>query len=145
MGTISTIKISLTLSKCRVFHDPFVSLNFEGFDPQIFLYDPQNLLLTFFNSYGGGHCDPLNRKLRENPASVLLKLNYKNIFTVLKFTEHYLEKLNENCKMEQLQINLCFETLLLSSNPIRSNFQFSIDSSSGLAFFSAFSTLIFRT
>ena len=28
----------------RVFHDPLVSLNFEGFDPQIFLNDPQNSL-----------------------------------------------------------------------------------------------------
>ena len=62
------------------------------------------------------------------------KLNYKNIFTVLKFTEHYLEKLNENYKMEQLPINVCFETLLFPSNPICSNFQFSIDSSSGFAF-----------
>ena len=51
-----------------VFHDPSVSLNFEGFDPQILLHDPQNLLFTFFNLHGGGHCDPLNRKLRENPA-----------------------------------------------------------------------------
>ena len=33
----------------RVFHDPLVSLNFEGFDPQTFLNDPQNLLFTFFN------------------------------------------------------------------------------------------------
>ena len=47
---------------------PLVSLNFEGCDPQIFLYDPQNLQFTFFISYEGGHCDPLNRKLRENPA-----------------------------------------------------------------------------
>ena len=37
------------------------------------------------------------------------KLNYKNILIVLKFTEHYLEKLNEICEMEQLQINVCFE------------------------------------
>ena len=51
-----------------VFHDPLVSLNFEGFDPQIFLNDPQNLLFTCFKSYGGGHCDPLNRTLRENPG-----------------------------------------------------------------------------
>ena len=58
----------------------------------------------------------------------------KNILTVLKFTEHYLEKLNENCKMEQLPINVCFETLLFPSNPTCSNFQFSIDSSSGFAF-----------
>ena len=64
-----------TVFKCRVFHDPLVSLNFEGFDPQIFLSDPHNLLFTFFNLhvYEGGHCDPLNndplnRKLRENPA-----------------------------------------------------------------------------
>ena len=28
----------------RVFHDYLVSLNIEGFDPQIFLNDPQNLL-----------------------------------------------------------------------------------------------------
>ena len=42
--------------------------NFEGFDlPQIFLDDPQNLLFTFCNSYEGGHCDPLNRKLMKNP------------------------------------------------------------------------------
>ena len=27
--------------KARVFHDPLVSLNFEGFDPQFFLNDPQ--------------------------------------------------------------------------------------------------------
>ena len=55
----------------RVFHDPLVSVNFEGFDPQIFLNDPQNLQFTFFISYEGGHCDPLNRKLRENPGWVL--------------------------------------------------------------------------
>ena len=30
----------------RVLHDPFVSLNFEGFDPQIFLKDPQNSLFV---------------------------------------------------------------------------------------------------
>ena len=36
--------------------------------------------------------------------------------------------------MEQLQINVCFETLLFPSSPICSNFQFSIDSSSGFAF-----------
>ena len=52
----------------RVFHDPLVSLNFEGFDPQIFLNDPQNLLFIFFNSYEEGHCDPLNKMLRENPG-----------------------------------------------------------------------------
>ena len=52
----------------RVFHDPLVSLNSEGFDPQIFLNDSQNLLFTFFNSYEGGHCDPLNRNMRENPG-----------------------------------------------------------------------------
>ena len=51
----------------RVFHDPLVSLSFEGFDPLFFLNDPQNLLFTFFNSYEGGHCDPFNRKLRGNP------------------------------------------------------------------------------
>ena len=28
---------------------------------------------------------------------------------VLKFTDHYLQKLNEFCKMEQLPINVCFE------------------------------------
>ena len=67
-------------------------------------------------------------------TSALLKLNYKNIFTVLKFTEHYLEKLNENCKMELLPINVCFETLLFLSNRICNNFQFSIDRSSGFAF-----------
>ena len=33
-----------TDNKSRVFHDPLVSLNFEGFDPQIFLNDPQNSL-----------------------------------------------------------------------------------------------------
>ena len=55
---------------CRVFHDPLVSLNFEGFDPQIFLNEPQYLFFTFFDSYEGGHCDPLNRKLKENPAYV---------------------------------------------------------------------------
>ena len=27
---------------------------------------PRNYYSTFFNSYEGGHCDPLNRKLREN-------------------------------------------------------------------------------
>ena len=52
---------------CRVFHDPLVSLNFEGFDPLFFLNDPQNVLFTLFNSYERGHCDPLNRNLRENP------------------------------------------------------------------------------
>ena len=52
----------------RVFHDPLVSLNFEGFDPQIFLNDPKIHYSAFFNSYEGGHCDPLNRKLRENPG-----------------------------------------------------------------------------
>ena len=36
--------------------------------------------------------------------------------------------------MEQLQINVCFETLLFPSSPICSDFQFSIDSSSGFAF-----------
>ena len=56
----------------RVFHDPLVSLNFQSFDPQIFLNDPQNLQFTFFISYEGGHCDPLNRKLRENPGQLLL-------------------------------------------------------------------------
>ena len=54
----------------RVFHDPFVSLNFEGFDPQVFLNDSQILLFTFFISYEGGHCDPLKRMLRENPDLV---------------------------------------------------------------------------
>ena len=58
-----------------------------------------------------------------------------NSLKVLKFTEQYLaKKLNENCKMEQLPINVCFETLLFPSSPICSNFQFSIDSSSGFAF-----------
>ena len=57
----------------KVFHDPLVSLNFEGFDPQIVLNDPQNLQFTFFISYEGGHCDPLNRKLRENPATIFSK------------------------------------------------------------------------
>ena len=52
----------------RVFHDPLVSLIFEGFDPQIFLNNPKNYLFTFFNSDEGGHCDPFNRKLRENPG-----------------------------------------------------------------------------
>ena len=60
----------------RVFHDPLVSLNFEGFDPQFFLNDPQNLLFTFYNSYVGGHCDPLNRKLRENPV-FMKKFDFK--------------------------------------------------------------------
>ena len=41
-------------------HDPLVSLNFEG-------NDPQNLFFTFFNSYEGGHCVPIHRKSRENP------------------------------------------------------------------------------
>ena len=54
----------------RVFHDPLVSLNFEVFDPPIFSKLPQNLLVTFFNSYGGGHCDPIKRKWRGNPAAV---------------------------------------------------------------------------
>ena len=36
--------------------------------------------------------------------------------------------------MEQLQINVCSETLLFPSSPIFSNFQFSIDSSTGFAF-----------
>ena len=36
--------------------------------------------------------------------------------------------------MEQLPLNVCFETLLFPSSPICSNFQFSIDSSSGFAF-----------
>ena len=61
--------------KGRVFHDLHVSLNFEGFDPQNFLNDPQNLLFTFFNSYEVGHCDPLNRKLRENPVKGMTKSN----------------------------------------------------------------------
>ena len=65
----------------RVFHDTLVYLNFEGFDPKIFLNDPQNVLFTFFNSYEGGHCDPLNKKLRENPA-----LNFL-LFLVACFTE----------------------------------------------------------
>ena len=47
---------------------PFVSLNFEGFDPLFFLNDPQNLLFTFSNSYERGHCDPINKNLRENPV-----------------------------------------------------------------------------
>ena len=42
----------------RVFHDPLVPLNFEGFDPQIFQNDPHNLLFTIFNSYERGNCDP---------------------------------------------------------------------------------------
>ena len=50
------------------FHDPLVSLNFEGFDLQILLKHPENLLLTFFDLYEGGHCDPLNRKLGDYPA-----------------------------------------------------------------------------
>ena len=29
-------------------------------------------MCTFFNSYEGGHCDPLNRKLRENPAQLMI-------------------------------------------------------------------------
>ena len=44
--------------------------------------------------------------------------------------------------MEQLQINVCFETLLFPSSPICSNFQLSIDSSSGFAF-SVLSALLF--
>ena len=63
----------------RVFHDPLASLNFEGFDPQTFLNDPQNLLFTFFNSYKGGHCDPFKRKLRENPGpsfALLYEVNH---------------------------------------------------------------------
>ena len=58
---------------------PLFSLNFEGFDPEISLNDPRNLLFTFFNSYGRGHCDPLNRKFRENPAfsDFLAHLNTK--------------------------------------------------------------------
>ena len=68
MGKCNTILGACTKYRHRVFHDPLVSLNFKGFDPQIFLNDPQNVLFTFFNSYGGHHCDPLNRKLRENPV-----------------------------------------------------------------------------
>ena len=50
-------------------HGPLVFLNFEGFDPKVFLNDPQNLLFTIFISYEGGHCDTLNKKLRENPQA----------------------------------------------------------------------------
>ena len=35
---------TLSAWKGRVFHNPLVSLNFEGFDPQFFQNDPQNLL-----------------------------------------------------------------------------------------------------
>ena len=65
----------------RVFHDPLVSLNFEGFDPQFFLNDPQNLQFPFFISYEGGHCDPLNRKLRENPGS---QLSYETLCGLIR-------------------------------------------------------------
>ena len=41
---------------CRVFHDPLVSFNFEGFDPQIFLNDPQKLLFTYFNPFPNKPC-----------------------------------------------------------------------------------------
>ena len=41
---------------CRVFHDPLVSLNFEGFDPQIFLNDPQKLWFTYFNPFPNKPC-----------------------------------------------------------------------------------------
>ena len=61
-------------TKHRVFHDPFVSLNLEGFDPQILLNDPQNLLFTFIYSYEGGHCDPLNKKLWQNSVNISLSL-----------------------------------------------------------------------
>ena len=54
-----------------VFNDHHVSVNCKGFDPQIFLNDPKNLLFTFFNSYGGGHCDPLNKELRKNPGYIM--------------------------------------------------------------------------
>ena len=60
-------------------------------------------------------------KFVETISTIKISLTL-NIFTVLKFTEHYLKKLNENCKMEQLPINFCFETLLFPSNPICSNF-----------------------
>ena len=68
MTSLPVPKITQKVYIPRVFHDPLVSLNFEGFDPKIFPNDPQNLLFTFFNSYEGGHCDPLNRKLGENPV-----------------------------------------------------------------------------
>ena len=54
--------------------NPSFPLNFEGFDPQFFVNDPQIFLFTFFNSYEGGYCDPLNRKLRENPDFDLVKV-----------------------------------------------------------------------
>ena len=67
--SVTRLQNAFSMILPRVFHDPLVSLNFEGFDPQIFLNDPQNSLFTFFNSYEGSHCDPLNRKMRENPDS----------------------------------------------------------------------------
>ena len=70
---------SATLYKYMVFHDPLVPLNFDGFDPQIFLIDPQNLMFTTFNLYEGGHCDPLNRKLRENTVNTST-FSYISIF-----------------------------------------------------------------
>ena len=43
----------------------------QGFDPQIFLNDLQNLFFVSFNSYEGGHCDPLNRTVRESPDPMI--------------------------------------------------------------------------
>ena len=62
---MSSVFLAKQSNQSWVFHDPLVSLIFEGFDPQILPNDPQNLLFTFFNSYEGGHCDPINRKLGE--------------------------------------------------------------------------------
>ena len=74
----------------RVFHDPLVSLNFAGFDPQIFLNNPQNLQFTFFISYEGGHCDPLNRKLRENPAIVIISvMSWPLDLSILSWSSFY--------------------------------------------------------
>ena len=50
-------------------NDPLVPLNLKGFDPQIFLNDPDISLFTLIHMKGG-HCDPLNRKPRENPGRV---------------------------------------------------------------------------
>ena len=72
MQVTSILSFSNTVFKSRVFHDSIVSLNFEGFDPQFFLNDPKNLLFCFCDSYERVHSDPLNGRLKENPAKGFL-------------------------------------------------------------------------
>ena len=54
---------------------------------------------SFFTSYEGGHCDPLNRKLRKNPVSLLKTLleMEKMLFTSLNSAEENYKNYHHFC------------------------------------------------